>query len=188
MSQCLLHKLFSKDDVKGELSHKGQERGRTVWPFKRHILAPSEIVGSIMADMWMKWLRNPCCSYCWHYFTAGNWGTEQLSCLPKVYGRCLAEPWNWPKSTESLLGASPPDFPLFAFQCAATPGARQDVCSWSGFRRISGIAKILDCAAVIFIYACMSRGLSEIAILLFIFITLTIDFFLNNLRQPTVHF
>lgn len=63
VSQCLLHKLFSKDAVKGELSHEGQERGKTVWPFKRNILAPSEIVGSIMGETWMKLLQNPCCSY-----------------------------------------------------------------------------------------------------------------------------
>ena len=70
---------------------------------------------------------------------------------------------------------SPP--PRLALGCVATPEARQDVCSWSSFKRIFGISQILDCASVIFIYSCMSRGLSEIAILLFIFITLAIDFF-----------
>lgn len=40
----------------------------------------------------------------------------------------------------------------------------------------NGINKLLA-FMVIFIYPCMSWGLSEIAVLLFIFITLTIDFF-----------
>lgn len=54
VSQCLLQKVFGKDALKGELSRKGQESGETVWPFKSHILAPSEIVGSIMGEMWVK--------------------------------------------------------------------------------------------------------------------------------------
>lgn len=105
-----------------------------------------------------------------------------INLLAWGYGRCVAEAWNWPKSTKSLLGACSRDFPLFAFGCTATPEARQDVCNWSSFKRIFGISKILDCASVIFIYPCMSRGLSEIAILLFIFITLTIDFFFWIIR------
>lgn len=51
MPRGLPHKVFSKDAVKGELPREGQERGRTVWPFKRHIPVPSEIVGSVMGEM-----------------------------------------------------------------------------------------------------------------------------------------
>lgn len=54
--QCLLHKVYRKDAVKGELSHKGPERDKTVWPFKSHVPATSEIVGSIVSEIRMKLL------------------------------------------------------------------------------------------------------------------------------------
>lgn len=96
------------------------------------------------------------------------WGrTMELTQINQIFARCL------------------PTRLLSAFGSTATPEAGQDVCNRSGFKSIFGISKILGSASVIFIYPCMSRGLSETAILLFIYITLTIDFFfLNNLRQP----
>lgn len=55
--QRLLHKVYSrKDAVKGELSRKGQERDKTVWPFKSHIPATSEIVGPLVSEIRTKLL------------------------------------------------------------------------------------------------------------------------------------
>lgn len=174
--QCLLHKVYRKDAVKGELSHKGRERDKTMAIHKSHT----------------SYIRN-CRLYCeWNMveitlesmllllltlFYCGKLRHRAINLFAQGYGRCVAEAWNRPKSTKSLLGACSWDFPLFASGYTATPEARQDVCNWSGFKRIFGISQILDCASVIFIYPCMSWGLSEIAILLFIFITLNIDFF-----------
>lgn len=54
--QCLLHTGYGKDAVKGELSHKGRERDKTMWPFKNQVPATSETVGSIVSEIRMKLL------------------------------------------------------------------------------------------------------------------------------------
>lgn len=111
---------------------------------------------------------------------------EQLSSFFEVCGRTMEL-----TQTDGVLAHCLPTRLPSAFGCTATPEARQDVCNRSDFKRIFGISKILDCASVIFIYPCTSRGLSDRAIrisqccCLFLLLLQLIFFFLNNLREPT---
>lgn len=91
--------------------------------------------------------------------SVGNRGMEQFSSFSKVRGRTMElTQIHWVR-----VHCLPTRLPS-AFGCTATPEARQDVCSRSDFKRIFGISKILDCASVIFIYPCTSRGLSDRAL------------------------